>query len=32
MTTPQEKYDKANTVRLSIKLNKKYDADILEYL
>lgn len=27
-----EKYDKANTVRLSIKLNKHTDADILAAL
>lgn len=27
-----EKYDKANTVRLSIKLNKNTDADILAAL
>lgn len=30
--TPQERYDKENTMRVSLKLNKKYDADILEYL
>ena len=30
--TPQERYDKENTTRVSLKLNKKYDADILEYL
>ena len=30
--TPQERYDKGNTTRVSLKLNKKYDADILEYL
>lgn len=30
--TPQERYDKGNTMRVSLKLNKKYDADILEYL
>ena len=30
--TPQERYDKENTVRVSLKLNKRYDADILEYL
>lgn len=29
---PQERYDKANTVRVAIKLNKNTDADILEYL
>lgn len=27
-----EKYDKENTVRLSLKLNKTTDADILEKL
>jgi hypothetical protein len=26
------KYDAANTVQLKMKLNKKYDADILEWL
>ena len=30
--TPQEKYDKENTMRVSLKLNKKHDRDILEYL
>lgn len=30
--TPQERYDKENTMRVSLKLNKKHDADILEYL
>lgn len=30
--TPQERYDKENTIRVSLKLNKRYDADILEYL
>ena len=29
---PQERYDKANTVRVAIKLNKNTDADTLEYL
>lgn len=29
---PQERYDKANTTRVAIKLNKNTDADILEYL
>lgn len=28
----QKKYDKENTVRISLKLNKKTDADIIEYL
>lgn len=28
----QEKYDAANTVRVNVKLNKKTDADILEFL
>lgn len=26
----QDKYDKANTVRLTLKLNKKTDKDILD--
>lgn len=30
--TPQERYDKENTIRVSLKLNKRYDRDILEYL
>lgn len=30
--TPQERYDRENIVRLSMKLNKKTDADILERL
>lgn len=30
--TPQAKYDKNNTERVFIKLNKKTDADILEQL
>lgn len=29
---PQEKYDAQNTVQLKLKLNKKTDADILEWL
>lgn len=29
---PQEKYSAENTVRFSLKLNKKTDADILEWL
>ena len=32
MTTPQERYDRVNTVRVQLKLNKKTDADVLEYL
>lgn len=28
----QEKYDKANTIQLHLKLNKKTDADIIEVL
>ena len=28
----QEKYDRENTVRVTIKLNKKTDADIIEML
>ena len=30
--TPQERYDAANIVRLSMKLNKKTDADVLQRL
>ena len=30
--TPQERYDAKNTVRISLKLNIKTDADILEKL
>lgn len=30
--TPQERYDREKTVRLSLKLNKITDRDILEYL
>lgn len=30
--TPQEKYDKANTKPLHLKLNLKHDADILAKL
>lgn len=30
--TPQEKYDKANTKGVYLKLNKKTDKDILEHL
>lgn len=29
---PQEKYDKANTKQIKLKLNTNTDADILEYL
>lgn len=28
----QAKYDKDNTVQVTLKLNKKTDADIIEYL
>lgn len=28
----QDKYDKANTVQIKLKLNKKTDADIIRYL
>ena len=28
----QEKYDKSNTVQFKMKLNRKTDADILEWL
>lgn len=28
----QEKYDKANTVQIRMKLNRKTDADVLEWL
>ena len=28
----QEKYDKNNTTKITLKLNLKTDADILEYL
>ena len=30
--TPQERYDAANTVRMSLKLNLKTDADVLAAL
>ena len=30
--TPQEKYDKENIVRYSLKINKKTDADILKVM
>lgn len=30
--TAQQKYDSANTVFIGLKLNKKTDADIIEYL
>lgn len=29
---PQKKYDKENTVQIKMKLNKKTDADIIEFL
>ena len=29
---PQQKYDAANTTKVTIKLNLKTDADIVEYL
>lgn len=29
---PQAKYDATNTIAVKFKLNKKTDADILEYL
>ena len=29
---PQERYDKANTVRVASKLNKNTDTDSLEYI
>ena len=28
----KKKYDDANTARIALKLNKKTDADIIEYL
>lgn len=30
--TPQERYDKANTIKICLKLNIKTDADILAAL
>ena len=30
--TPQERYDKANTTRIYLKLNNKTDKDIIEKL
>lgn len=30
--TPQERYDRKKLVPISIRLNRKTDADILEYL
>ena len=30
--TPQERYDRDNTVRVQLKLNKTIDKDILDYL
>lgn len=32
MTTPQERYDKKNTVQFKMKLNRKTDADIIKKL
>ena len=32
MSTPQERYDRKNTVQVKLKLNRKTDADIIEYL
>ena len=32
MSTPQERYDRKNTVQVKLKLNMKTDADIIEYL
>lgn len=29
---PQDKYDKANTIQLKLKLNRHTDADIIEFL
>lgn len=29
---PQNKYDKNNTVQLKLKLNKKTDSDIIEWI
>lgn len=30
--TPQERFDKANTTRVQMKLHNRLDADILEFL
>ena len=30
--TPQERYDRDNTIRVTLKLVKNTDADIIEYL
>ena len=30
--TPQSRYDAANTERVQLKLSKKYDRDILDWL
>ena len=30
--TARERYDKANTVKVTIKLNRKTDKDIIDYL
>lgn len=32
LETPQERYDAKNTVKVCLKLNLKYDADILAAL
>ena len=32
MTTPQARYDSKNTIQVKLKLNRKTDADIIEYL
>jgi hypothetical protein len=32
MSTPQERYDRKNTIQVKLKLNMKTDADIIEYL
>ena len=32
MATPQERYDKKNTVQFKMKLNRKTDADIIKKL
>lgn len=31
-TTPQERYDAANRVQVTLKLNRKTDADVLQRL
>lgn len=30
--TPQERYNKKNLVQVVMRLNRKYDSDLLEYL